>query len=68
LPVWGGDEAMSDIHVTPLNDLRKHLDLRQCWCRPRIECGEYGDAVVVHNSADGREHFEPDHVPESPNA
>lgn len=49
---------MSDIHVLPVNDTIEHLELRQCWCRPRIDEGT-GAVVVIHNSADGREHFEP---------
>lgn len=51
---------MIDIHVVPVNDTREHDEIRQCWCRPRLE--EAGLRVlVVHNSADGREYFEPDH-------
>lgn len=46
----------SDIHVTPINDVQSHLDLRQCWCRPDVREGQ--PAVIVHHSADGREHFE----------
>ena len=44
-----------DIHVTPLNDLRKHADSRECWCKPVI----YDEAdmpIVVYNSMDRREH------------
>ena len=54
---------MSDLHVIPLNDLREHEEIRQCWCGPRFNEEISGDAVVVHNSAEGREHFEPDHEP-----
>jgi hypothetical protein len=45
-----------DVHVTPLNDLREHTDRRDCWCWPEVRY-EPGDlaAVVVHQSADGRE-------------
>lgn len=49
-----------DVHVLPVADTREHDELRQCWCRPRID-EQSGHAVVVHNSADGRELFEPDH-------
>lgn len=50
-----------DIHVVPEHDLREHEDLRQCPCRPQVEevCG---GAVVIHNSYDGREYFEADHL------
>lgn len=39
-------------HVVPLNDLREH-SIPQCWCEPFDD-----DGVIVHNSADHREHFE----------
>jgi hypothetical protein len=39
--------------------VRVHLELRQCWCRPR-STKRPARRVVVHNSADGREYFEPD--------
>ena len=43
-------------HVYPLNDLRKHITVgRTCWCNPTVE--EDG-ALIIHNSADGREKFE----------
>jgi hypothetical protein len=50
----------SDVHVVPVNDTREHMDIRQCWCRPTLD-EEAGHVVVVHQSADGREYFEPDH-------
>jgi hypothetical protein len=47
------------IHVLPVNDTIEHLELRQCWCRPRVEDAEDGsEPLVIHNSADGREYFE----------
>lgn len=52
-----------DIHVVPVNDIIEHEDIRQCWCRPRIERADTPCAIVVHHSADGREHFEPDASP-----
>jgi len=48
---------MSDIHILPIDDLREHVELRQCPCRPRVDDVE-GTAIVVHNSYDGREYFE----------
>ena len=49
---------MKDVHVLPQNDLREHDESRFCWCMPRIEIvvASRGEpAVVIHNSADGRE-------------
>lgn len=45
-----------DIHVTPVNDLREHLDSAACWCRPMRDEDE--PAVVIHNSLDQRETYE----------
>lgn len=40
-------------HVVPMNDLRPHDLERSCWCKPFD-----GGGVLVHNSLDGREHYE----------
>lgn len=45
---------MTDIHVLPINDLREHEESESCWCRPRRD--EEEPTVLIHNSADGREH------------
>lgn len=52
-------------HVYPLNDLRRHqLEGADCWCQPRVELSDpktgepYAEALVIHNSADGREAVE----------
>jgi len=47
-PEW----AVDGNHVYPVKDLRKH-SIKDCWCRPTED-----DGVVVHNSLDGREHYE----------
>jgi hypothetical protein len=39
--------------VWPLNDLRPHVEGKNCWCAPFRE-----DGVLVHNSMDGRERYE----------
>lgn len=57
---------MSTVHVMPINDLRRHLDSTTCWCEPQILLDGVDNAgaparLVVHESADGREHREPDH-------
>ena len=44
------------IHVIPLNDLRDHVDVKECWCKPIADC-DY-ENIFVHNALDGREAFE----------
>ena len=39
-------------HVYPAHDLREH-SLTKCWCNPVDD-----DGIIVHNSLDGREHYE----------
>lgn len=53
------------MHVSPIRDEREHvLEGTQCWCHPEVlwndpETGEpFTEALVVHNSADGRELIE----------
>jgi len=47
------------IHVLPLNDLKSHSETgTRCACQPRIENGERGNVIVVHNAYDGREFYE----------
>jgi hypothetical protein len=47
---------MDDIHVYPLNGLRTHdTESRECSCGPKVEVYSFGQAVIVHNSYDGRE-------------
>lgn len=40
-------------HVIPLDDLRPHAELVNCWCRPTND-----DGVWVHHALDGREAYE----------
>ena len=56
----GVEVTPRDIHVLPLADLIEHIEAATCPCRPTPEGDE--PTVYVHHSADGREHFEPDHV------
>lgn len=42
-----------DRHVVPLNDLREHDAISDCWCDPT-----YDDGVMVHHSMDRREEYE----------
>ena len=58
----------SDIHVIPENDLLDHLQVRQCWCLPRVDEQGPDEAVIVHHAADGREYFETDGEREVPRA
>lgn len=44
------------IHVIPIDDLKSHIEAGSwCHCAPRID-----KDVVIHNSYDGREFFEPE--------
>jgi hypothetical protein len=43
-------------HVVPINDLREHKSSHDCWCNPVQDEEEPG--VWVHNSMDGREHYD----------
>lgn len=40
------------LHITPVNDLYKHVLHSSCWCSPTIT---EGGRIIVHNAADGRE-------------
>jgi hypothetical protein len=43
------------IHVYPLNDLGEHdTESTMCECEPRIDWDQ-PEAIVIHNSFDGRE-------------
>lgn len=46
----------TEIHVTPVDDLRPHDYTSKCWCRPDEDPTE--PDVWFHNSLDGREAFE----------
>ena len=56
--------ALGMMHVLPINDEREHETTTTCWCEPRIEWNDpetgevYSEALVIHNSADGRELIE----------
>jgi len=54
--IYEGNAWGSYKHVVPVNDLREHVRSRDCWCKPRVDL-----SICVHNSADQRELFEPDH-------
>jgi len=47
-----------DIHVTPRNDMKKHIDSRDCWCHPSLKERENKAIIVIHQSMDGRELIE----------
>lgn len=45
-----------DLHVYPVSDIGPHdTGSRSCACNPKIETFSWGQAVVIHNSWDGRE-------------
>lgn len=46
------------IHITPVGDLREHLQDTMCECRPVVQMEESGDIICIHNSYDGREGLE----------
>lgn len=53
---WLLASTATEIHITPVDDLRPHDFTSKCWCRP-VEDDEEPD-VWSHNSLDGREPFE----------
>ena len=49
----------SDIHVLPKNDLREHIESRDCWCGVHVQKEpDMRVAVVIHKAADGRDFVE----------
>lgn len=42
-------------HITPLNDLKPHMESSICECSPAVETMQNGDLLIIHNSYDGRE-------------
>lgn len=44
------------LEVMPVNDLKDHDFGEKCWCKPFYE----EEGTLIHNSADGRENYEPD--------
>lgn len=58
--------SVEPIHVMPVDDLIEH-EYVDCVCGPEvvpIECDDGSIAwLYVHDSLDGRELHEPDHVP-----
>lgn len=47
-------------HILPINDVREHDEEDWCICDPTLKAN-----LVVHNSFDGREHFEKNHDTEN---
>lgn len=53
---WGWQCLNNPAEVVPINDTGKHsLESEDCPCKPF-----YSGDVLVHNSFDGREHYERD--------
>ena len=46
-----------DIHVLPLNDIKPHVESKDCPCMPEV-IKEYFSDVVIHNAWDRREIIE----------
>jgi hypothetical protein len=58
---WFGDEAgpPTGAQLTPVDDLREHVENPECWCRPvRDPEADLRDGLWVHNSMDNREAYE----------
>lgn len=47
----------TDTHVVPLDDWIEHPASVTCSCQPAIMETGCGGRIVIHNAADGREHF-----------
>ncbi len=48
---------MEKIHITPINDLKEHIESAECHCKPEIEY--HNDCLlVIHNAYDKRETLE----------
>ena len=45
------------IHVTPIDDTKKHTEDTTCLCNPKVTT-ENGEMIIIHNSYDGREGVE----------
>lgn len=41
------------IHVTPINDIKPHIECTTCYCYPRVKF-ENGEMIIIHNAYDGR--------------
>lgn len=49
---------VDNYHVTPVGDLKDHVESDECWCNPEIEDifdDGFPPYTVVHKAADGRE-------------
>jgi hypothetical protein len=42
-------------HVLPIDDLREHVENRDCWCKPVLSRTDDNRILVTHNALDGRE-------------
>lgn len=61
---------MDIYHILPTNDLKIHTEVLDistgvnrcnCECKPTVSF-EGDNILIIHNSFDGRENFEPDNV------
>jgi hypothetical protein len=46
--------TMTNYHIIPVNDIKRHVEKATCKCSPRVII-ENGQNIYVHNSYDGRE-------------
>jgi hypothetical protein len=47
------------LHVVPVDDYYEHTESVLCSCRPKVQISVDGALIVIHNSFDRRELFEP---------
>lgn len=53
---WLCNPLDTSVHVTPVDDLRDHVEAPDCWCKPTQDAEEPG--LWIHHAMDGREAFE----------
>lgn len=52
---WRMHGRSPEVHITPVNDIRPHIDSPQCPCGPKED--EQAPGLFIHHSYDGRENM-----------
>lgn len=55
---WRRDRYANKIDIRPRGEEEMHIPERDCACKPRLSRDTAGTLMIIHNSWDGREHFE----------
>lgn len=55
---WRRDQYESKIDIRPRGEEDLHIPEGTCACKPRLSRDTTGTLMIIHNSWDGREHFE----------